>query len=77
MPCRGCWGEPAACGLEVRRTPQPARGQRSRDPLYGRLQVSPQEESVRGPLLGFIVRCHLEVVVGAFGKPHTWSGLTR
>lgn len=56
----------------------PARpGQRSRDPLGGWLQVSPQEESVTGPLLGFIVCRHLEVVVRAFGELHTWRGLTR
>lgn len=30
-----------------------------------------------GPLLGFIVCRHLEVVVRAFGELHTWRGLTR
>lgn len=30
-----------------------------------------------GPLLGFIVCRHLEVVVRAFGELHAWRGLTR
>lgn len=66
--------QPADRRLE---TPQPARGQRSRDLLCGWLQGSPQEDSVTGPLLGFIVCCHLEVAVGALGKLHTWSRLAR
>lgn len=56
--------------------PRPARGQRSRALLCGWLQVTPQD-SVAGPLLGFIVCCHLEVAIGALGKLRTWSALTR